>query len=113
MSSIIPTLVLLILSNCLMLSAWYLQLKYLDHKAWYIAVIASWGVAFFEYAFHIPAIRMGNAALPLHQLHLLQVGLSLLVFMPFSMLVMNRPFNTDYYWAALCLLGSTYFIFRR
>ncbi len=112
MSVLTRTLLLLVVSNFFMLSAWYLHLKYLDHKPWYIAAIVSWGIAFFEYAVHIPANRIGNTALSLFQLQIIQVGMSLLMFIPFAIFVMNQPFKTDYYWAALCMSAGAYFIFR-
>lgn len=106
------TLLLLIVSNFFMLTAWYLHLKYLEHKPWYIAAIASWGIAFFEYSVHIPANRIGSTELSLYQLQMIQVGMSLLLFVPFAMFIMNQPFKTDYYWAAGCMGAAAYFIFR-
>lgn len=111
-SVLIRTLLLLVASNFFMLSAWYLHLKYLDHKPWYIAALASWGIAFFEYSVHIPANRIGHAELSLFQLQIIQVGMSLLMFIPFAMFVMNQPFKTDYYWAAMCMAAGAYFVFR-
>jgi hypothetical protein len=95
-----------------MLTAWYLHLKTLNHRPWYIATLVSWCIAFFEYMVHIPANRIGHAELTLSQLQILQVGMSLLIFVPFSILVMGTPVRTDYLWAALCLIGAAYFIFR-
>ncbi|MCK5889933.1 MAG: DMT family protein [Methylococcales bacterium] len=112
MSVLTRTLLLLMLSNFFMLSAWYLHLKYLDHKPWYIAAIASWGIAFFEYSVHIPANRIGHTELSLFQLQIIQVGMSLVMFIPFAMFVMNQPFKTDYCWAALCMAVAAYFVFR-
>lgn len=109
---LIRTISLLVISNFFMLTAWYLHLRYLNHKAWYIAAFASWGIAFFEYAVHIPANRIGSTELSLFQLQILQVGMSLLMFVPFAIFVMNQPFKTDYYWAAICMAGAAYFIFR-
>ena len=106
------TILLLIVSNFFMLSAWYLHLKYLDHKAWYIAALASWGIAFFEYSVHIPANRIGSTELSLFQLQILQIGMSLLMFIPFAIFVMGQPFKTDYYWAAGFMSAAAYFIFR-
>ncbi len=95
-----------------MLSAWYLHLRFLNHKPWYIAAIVSWGIAFFEYTVHIPANRIGHTAMTLFQLQILQIGISLLLFIPFALFVMNQPFKTDYYWASICLVCAAYFIFR-
>ena len=112
MSILTKTILLLTVSNLFMLSAWYLHLKYLMAKPWYIAAYLSWGIAFFEYTVHIPANRIGSQALNLSQLQLLQVGMSLLIFIPFSIVVMGQAVKADYMWAALCLLAAAYFIFR-
>jgi uncharacterized protein (DUF486 family) len=112
MSVLTRTVLLLIISNVFMLTAWYLHLKTLYHRPWYIASLVSWGIAFFEYTVHIPANRIGHLELTLSQLQVLQVGMSLLIFIPFAIFVMGQPVKLDYVWAALCLLGAAYFIFR-
>jgi hypothetical protein len=96
-----------------MLCAWYLHLKWIDQKYWYIAVLLSWGIAFFEYNFHIPANRIGSQELSLSQLQMLQIGMSLLLFIPFSIIVMQKEVKWDYLWAALCLVAAAYFIFKK
>ena len=109
---IVQTTTLLILSNVFMTFAWYGHLKNLNNKAWYIAAIASWGIAVFEYLLQVPANRIGYTQYSLAQLKILQEVLTLLVFVPFSMIYMNQPFKLDYVWAGLCLVGAVYFIFR-
>lgn len=109
---IVQTTTLLILSNVFMTFAWYGHLKNLHNKAWYIAAIASWGIALFEYLLQVPANRIGYTQYSLAQLKILQEVLTLLVFVPFSMIYMNQPFKLDYVWAGLCLVGAVYFIFR-
>ena len=109
---IIQTTGLLILSNVFMTFAWYGHLKNLNNKAWYIAAIISWGIAFFEYLLQVPANRIGYTQLSLAQLKILQEVLTLLIFVPFSMIYMNQPFKVDFIWAGLCLIGAVYFIFR-
>jgi len=84
----------------------------LDNKAWYIASLFSWGIAFFEYLVHIPANRIGSEAMSLPQLQILQIGMSLLIFIPFSIFIMKQPIKLDYLWATCCLTGAAYFIFR-
>lgn len=113
MSVIAKTLLLLTFSNFFMLCAWYLHLKWLDERHWWIATVVSWGIAFLEYNFHIPANRIGSQALTLTQLQIIQVGFSLLLFIPFSIFVMNKPVKMDYIWAACCLGGAAFFIFRK
>jgi len=112
MSVLTRTILLLSVSNFFMLFAWYLHLKTLNHKPWYIASLVSWGIAFFEYSVHIPANRLGHTKLTLSQLQVLQVGMSLLIFIPFAVIVMGHPIKSDYIWAAFCLVGASYFIFR-
>jgi uncharacterized protein (DUF486 family) len=88
-------------------------MKWLDEKHMIIATLISWGIAFLEYNFHIPANRIGSQELSLTQLQVLQVGMSLLLFIPFSIFVMNKPIKMDYLWAAFCLFGAAYFIFKK
>ena len=106
------TIILLIFSNIFMLSAWYVHLKEWNSKPWYIAALLSWGIAFFEYSVHIPANRIGSTVLTLSQLQILQVGMSLIIFIPFTIIVMKQPITTDYLVAGCFLLCAAYFIFR-
>ena len=109
---ILQTTTLLILSNVFMTFAWYGHLKNLNNKAWYLAAIVSWGIALFEYLLQVPANRIGYTQYSLAQLKILQEVLTLLVFVPFSMIYMNQPFKLDYVWEGCCLVGAVYFIFR-
>ena len=109
---IAQTTFLLVLSNIFMTFAWYGHLKNLSSKPWLIAALISWGIALFEYLLQVPANRIGYTELSLAQLKILQEVITLSVFVPFAMLYMNEPFKLDYVWAALCLLGAVYFIFR-
>ncbi len=92
--------------------AWYAHLRHLNDKAWYIAAILSWGIALFEYLLQVPANRIGYTLFSLPQLKILQEVITLAVFVPFAWLYMGQPLKLDYLWAALCLLGAVYFIFR-
>ena len=103
---------LLVLSNIFMTFAWYGHLKSLNHRAWYIAALISWGIALFEYLLQVPANRIGHTQFSLAQLKIMQEAITLSVFVPFAMFYMNEPFKLDYVWAALCLVGAVYFIFR-
>lgn len=109
---IVQTTGLLILSNVFMTVAWYGHLKNLSSKAWWVAAIISWGIALFEYLLQVPANRIGYTHYSLAQLKILQETITLTLFVPFAMLYMNEPFKLDYVWAALCLVGAVYFIFR-
>jgi uncharacterized protein len=103
---------LLILSNIFMTFAWYAHLRNQLDRAWYLAAIASWGIALFEYLLQVPANRIGYAAFSLSQLKILQEVITLVVFAPFAVLYMRQPLKLDYLWAALCLVGAVYFMFR-
>lgn len=92
--------------------AWYAHLKNLSSKPWWIAVFASWGIALLEYAFQVPANRIGFEYFSLGQLKITQEVITLAVFVPFAVFYMGEPFKTDYIWAGLCLLGAVYFMFR-
>jgi len=108
----VQTAGLLILSNIFMTFAWYGHLKTLNTRAWYIAAFVSWGIALFEYLLQVPANHIGATQYSLAQLKIMQEAITLTVFVPFAMFYMNQPFKLDYVWAALCLVGAVYFIFR-
>ena len=103
---------LLVASNVFMTFAWYAHLKNLADKPWWIAALVSWGIALFEYLLMVPANRIGFTELSLPQLKILQEAITLSVFVPFAVLYMNQPVKLDYLWAALCILGAVYFVFR-
>jgi uncharacterized protein (DUF486 family) len=107
------TVLLLIASNVFMTFAWYGHLKNLHTQTWYVAALVSWGIALFEYLLQVPGNRIGYASgLTLAQLKIMQEVITLVVFVPFSMLFMHQPFKSDFIWAGLCLVGAVYFIFR-
>ena len=108
----LQTTLLLIGSNVFMTFAWYAHLKNLNAKPWYVAALLSWGIALFEYLLQVPANRIGYTEMNLGQLKILQEVITLTVFVPFALFYMNEPFKWDYVWAALCILGAVYFIFR-
>ena len=109
---IVPTALLLTLSNLFMTFAWYGHLKNLNSRAWWIAALASWGIALFEYLLQVPANRIGFSAMTLGQLKILQEVITLSVFVPFATLYMGEELRLNYLYAGLCLLGAVYFIFR-
>ena len=112
MPVILKTSLLLAASNIFMTFAWYAHLKHLGGRKWYIAALASWGIALFEYLIQVPANRIGYAQLNLSQLKILQEIITLSVFVPFVLFYMRQPIKLDYLWAGCCLLGAVYFIFR-
>jgi uncharacterized protein (DUF486 family) len=103
---------LLAISNVFMTVAWYGHLKYLHSKPWLVAALVSWGIALFEYLVQVPANRLGYTELTLPQLKIMQEVITLVVFVPFALIVMKQPIKLDYLWATLCMVGAVYFIFR-
>ncbi|MBS0507605.1 MAG: DMT family protein [Proteobacteria bacterium] len=108
----LQTILLLLASNVFMTFAWYGHLKNLAAAPWYVAALASWGIALFEYLLQVPANRIGHAQFSLGQLKIMQEVITLSVFVPFAVLYMNQPLKWDYLWAGLCLVGAVFFIFR-
>ena len=106
------TALLLAASNVFMTFAWYAHLRNLSSKPWWIAALVSWGIALFEYLLQVPANRIGHAELSLAQLKILQEVITLTIFIPFVVFYMQQPLKLDYLWAALCILGAVYFVFR-
>ncbi len=113
MPIVLRTIILLTCSNVFMTFAWYAHLKNLAARPWYVAALISWGLALFEYLLQVPANRIGYTALNLAQLKILQEVITLVVFVPFVMLYMKQSIKLDYLWAALCMMGAVYFIFRK
>ncbi len=110
---VLRTTGLLLLSNVFMTFAWYAHLRNLSQRPWLVAALVSWGIALFEYLLQVPANRIGHTALNLGQLKILQEVIALAVFVPFSVLYMREPLRLNFLWAALCLCGAVYFIFRK
>lgn len=107
------TVFLLVCSNCFMTFAWYAHLKNMAGKPWILAALASWGVALFEYLLQVPANRIGYGTFSLAQLKILQEVIALSVFVPFSVFYMKQGLKLDFLWAALCLCGAVFFMFRK
>lgn len=103
---------LLVCSNVFMTFAWYAHLRNLADRKWFIAALLSWGIALFEYLIMVPANRIGYTQLSLPQLKIMQEAITLSVFIPFAVFYMHQPLKLDYLWAALCILGAVYFMFR-
>jgi uncharacterized protein len=108
----LQTVVLLVMSNVFMTFAWYAHLKEMNDRPWWLAALFSWGIALFEYLLQVPANRIGYTTMTLPQLKILQEVIALTVFVPFVVLYMKQGLKLDYLWAALCMLGAVYFIFR-
>ncbi len=106
------SILLLCCSNVFMTFAWYAHLKEMSHRPWILAALASWGLAFFEYLFQVPGNRLGYTELSVAQLKIMQEAITLTVFVPFALLYLKEPIRLDYLWAALCIFGAVFFIFR-
>ena len=112
MSILVRTIFLLTVSNIFMTFAWYAHLRNFHEKPWFIAALVSWGLAFFEYLFQVPANRIGYSQYSLGQLKILQEVITLSVFAPFAILYMQQPLKLNFLWASLCMVGAVYFMFR-
>jgi len=118
LSSFLPlslqTVLLLAASNVFMTFAWYGHLRNLATAPWYVAAVVSWGIALAEYLLQVPANRIGyqQAGFSVGQLKIMQEVVTLSVFVPFAVLYLREPLKLDYLWAALCMVGAVYFIFR-
>src|SRR5688572_18667251 len=106
------TILLLIASNIFMTFAWYAHLRNMADRPWFIAAVASWGIALFEYLLQVPANRIGAETMSLAQLKILQEVITLSVFVPFALFYMQQPITMNFVWAALCMVGAVYFMFR-
>ncbi len=109
---ILRTTLLLIGSNIFMTFAWYAHLKNLSAKPLIVAIVVSWGIAFFEYTLQVPANRLGFGTMTLGQLKMLQEVITLCVFIPFAIFYMKQPIRLDFVWAGLCMVGAVFFVFR-
>jgi uncharacterized protein (DUF486 family) len=110
--AIYQTIGLLFLSNIFMTFAWYGHLKTLNSTPLWIAIMVSWGIAFFEYVLQVPANRIGYGTMNLTQLKIIQEVITMVVFALFSVLYMKQTIKLDFLWAGLCLVGAVYFVFR-
>ena len=104
-------ILLLLAANVFMTFAWYGHLKFKGSALW-LVIVASWGIAFFEYMLQVPANRIGYDVLSIGQLKILQEVITLSVFVPFAIFYLKEPLKLDYLWAGLCMLGAVYFMFR-
>ena len=114
----IYTILLLVVSNIFMTFAWYGNIKLADTtKNWplILVILASWGVALFEYSFMVPANRIGHenfgGPFSLVQLKVIQEVITLLVFAVFSMIAFHTELRWNHFVAALCLIAAVYFVF--
>jgi len=110
MSPAFAPILLLVLSNLFMTTAWYGHLKFTSAPLW-AAVLVSWAIAFFEYCLAVPANRIGHAVYATAQLKTMQEVITLAVFAAFSVLVLKEPFTWNYAIGFACIAAGAYFIF--
>lgn len=103
---------LLTISNLFMTYAWYGHLKTLKFQPLWIVILLSWGIAFFEYCFQVPANRLGSEYYQLGQLKVMQEVITMVVFALFAVLYMKVPLTKNFAYASLCLVAAAFFIFR-
>jgi hypothetical protein len=107
------TVLLLVFSNVFMTFAWYGHLKQHRDSPLWLAILVSWGIAFFEYCLMVPANRMGYGRFSLPQLKVIQEVVTLLVFAVFTVAWMRERLHLNHLWAAFCLVGAVFFTFRK
>ena len=110
---IIITILMLCASNIFMTFAWYGHLKSFRSSALYVAILVSWGIAFFEYSLQVPANRIGNDVLRVEQLKILQEIITLSIFIPFSIFFLKEKISWNYLAAAGCMVLAAWFVFRK
>jgi uncharacterized protein len=106
------TVILLTISNIFMTFAWYGHLKYKTSPLW-IAILASWSIAFFEYCFQVPANRIGSYEFSTAQLKVIQEIITLLVFCGFSMLYLKEDIKWNYLVGFGLMVMAAFFVFKK
>lgn len=123
MTKAVLIIVFLIISNVFMTLAWYGHLKMeemgcLKKASLFTIILISWGLAFFEYIFQVPANRFGfvenGGPFNLFQLKILQEVITLVVFTVFAIVAFkNQELKLNHLYAAICLIGAVYFVFKK
>ena len=105
------TILLLTISNIFMTFAWYGHLKYKESPLW-IAILASWGIAFVEYCFQVPANPIGPYEFTAAQLKTIQEVITLIVFCVFSVLYLKEELKWNYLVGFGMMIGAVFFVFK-
>ncbi len=105
------TIFLLCLSNIFMTYAWYGHLKYYHDKPLWIAILISWGIAFFEYCLMVPANRLGYGHFTGYQLKIIQEAITLVVFVGFAWLVLGEKLRWNYAVSLVFIALAVFFAF--
>ena len=107
------TVALLAVSNVFMTFAWYGHLKNLKDSPVWIAILVSWGIAFFEYCIMVPANRMGAESYSVAQLKITQEIVTMVVFAAFATFYLKERLTWNFLGAAVCMVGAAWFMFRK
>lgn len=108
----ISPIILLLISNIFMTFAWYGHLKFRSSALW-IVILASWGIALFEYCFQVPANRIGYGVYNAAQLKTIQEGITLIVFSFFSVFYLKEQFKWNYLVGFCFIILAVFFIFKK
>ena len=106
------TILLLILSNIFMTFAWYGHLKYRSEALWKV-ILVSWGIAFFEYCFQVPANRIGSYEFTTAQLKTIQEVITLSIFSVFSVMYLGEKLKWNYAAGFGCIALAVFFVFHK
>ena len=106
------TILLLTVSNIFMIFAWYGHLKHRQAPLWEVTLV-SWGIAFVEYCFQVPANRIGSYEFTTAQLKIIQEVITLIVFSIFSVLYLKEQLKWNYLVGFLCMVFAVFFVFKR
>lgn len=105
-------IIMLTISNVFMTFAWYGHLKYKNSTLW-IVILSSWGIAFFEYCFMVPANRIGHDIYSASQLKVMQEVITLIVFAVFSVLFLKEELKWNYIVGFIFILMAVFFVFKK
>ena len=106
------TILLFTISNIFMTFAWYGHLKFRSEALWKV-IMVSWGIAFFEYCFQVPANRIGSYEFNGAQLKTIQEVITLTVFSIFSILYLKEPLKWNYFVGFAMMIGAVVVIFKK
>ncbi len=106
------TIILLTISNIFMTFAWYGHLRFKDKALW-LVILVSWGIAFVEYCFMVPANRWGYGQFTGGQLKMIQEVITLVVFCVFSVLYLKEELKWNYIVGFLFILAAVFFVFKK
>jgi uncharacterized protein (DUF486 family) len=112
MGPYLTPVLLLVASNVFMTFAWYGHLKYKGSALW-LAILVSWGIAFFEYVLQVPANRMGHAVYSAAQLKTIQEVITLVVFAAFSVWWLGEPLRWNHLVGFALIAGGAFFVFLK